>query len=146
MGRKSYKIKAGGKDVKLRLTTGGQRSLKEKTGEDALSVILGAATDMEFMIALLTEALNWTDSGNEITDGAELYDLLVDEGYAGQGKFAELAVQIGVASGLLNERNGKRAQDAVSRSIDKLFDRLDGKLDQWEASDTENPPTAAAPG
>ncbi|MCD7770136.1 MAG: hypothetical protein LUH36_08505 [Oscillospiraceae bacterium] len=138
MARKALEIKAGGQTFRLRLTVGGQRRLKEKLDADAMSVILAAGGDVEYMTALLTEALNWTDSGNSITDGEELYDLLVDEGYAGQGKFGKLAVDIGVCSGLMESKDGKKVSDLLIQRTSEAFDRL-ADLD---AGEEENPTRA----
>ena len=50
--------------VHLRLTCGGQRSLKEKFEEDTLSTLMGGINEIEKTVAVFDTALNYKDNGN----------------------------------------------------------------------------------
>ena len=111
-------------ESRLRLTMAGQRALREKWDQDVMQLLLTAATEPEILCDLLTQALNWPDSGNPITDGAALYDALVDEGWQGQAAFAALAFDLGSASGLLTRDQAKELTAAVSGAYDSAFAAL----------------------
>ncbi len=126
---KSYlPLKAGGLECKLRLTMAGQRTLREKWGEDILTFLLAAATDGARLCDLLTQALGWPGEENEnpVTDGCALYDLLVDEGWRGQGAFAALAFELGEASGVLTPEQARTLKDTVERAFEAAFAGLEG--------------------
>jgi len=118
MTRTAYEIKLNdGTTVSLRLTLGGQINLKKRHKvENALAVFFTAMDDPEVCADLLTEALNYTGNTNTIQDGAELYDLLVDSGYADSDDFVPLLTSIACISGLLSE--------ARKEALDKLANRL----------------------
>ncbi len=151
MGRKSLSVRLDGKEYKLRLVRDGQKNLRERFGETPLQTIMSAANDEDRLCALFTEALNWPGSGNEITDGEEFYDLLVDCGYVGQERFYALAMDIAVTSGLVTADVAKRAKESTSRMIRSAytmaFDEMDGVLDRVskasdkEPDEEENPTT-----
>lgn len=63
----------------------GQKALRDKWGEDILTILLSAAGEGEKLCDLLTQALSWPGNENEIRDGEALYDRLVDEGWRGRG-------------------------------------------------------------
>lgn len=106
-------LKAGSEDIKvsLRLTIGGQLKLKKKypdaklaTGEiSPLAIIYNAFDDPTIMADIFTEALNYKDNENAIKDGADLYELLVDNGYVGADGFVPVLLNIAKASGLITE-------------------------------------------
>jgi hypothetical protein len=105
--RNALTLPVEGTECRLRLTMAGQRALCREWGEEILPFLLGAATDPDRLCALLTQALTWPESGNPITDGAALYDALVDGGWQGQGAFAALVFELGTVSGLLTREQGE---------------------------------------
>ena len=123
---KSYlSLPVGEAEYRLRLTMAGQRALREKWGEDILTFLLSSAGEGEKLCDLLTQALNWPGSGNDITDGEALYDLLVDQGWRGQGAFAGLAFDLGGASGLLTREQVRELKASVERAFEEAFAGLE---------------------
>lgn len=123
--KKALKLRVGDETVRLRLTLGGQKRLKARRGEDTLLTILVAPTDADAMAALLDEALNWEDSGNTITSGEALYDLLVDSGYTGQERFGALAFDLAACSGLVSEEQAARLKEALRQAVSAVYDKLE---------------------
>lgn len=126
MAKRCHCVRVDGKTLRLRLTLEGQRRLKQRYGDDELLQTLGeAAADGEKMAAVLDAALSWEGSGNCITSGEELYDLMVDDGWCGQVRFGELAVEIAVASGLVDERQAKALKASLVQSVEEIFQGLE---------------------
>lgn len=125
MARNYYPLRGEGAEYRLRLTVGGQRSLRARFGEDTLQTVLLAAGDTERMCALLTQALNWPDSGNPITDGEQLYDLLVDWGWSGQEQFGALAFELAAASGLITQDQAGKLKQTLHTAMEEAFTRMD---------------------
>jgi len=149
MARACYKVRVGKEEFKLRLTLAGQKNLMEKNPEvPILAIIMSAADDPVDMEALLTEALNWDGNENSVTDGAELYDLMVDNGYRGAKKFAEIALGIAHNAGLLDDDERKKVARVVNSQINKAFDGLmadEEQFAEWPDHEegvegSENPP------
>ncbi len=140
--RKHYSLRVEGEEYKLRLTIRGQRELAEQFQEDAIQTLLAAVTDSRRLCALLTQSLNWEGSGNTITDGEELYDRLVDAGWQGQGRFADLAFEIALASGLLDKKQTGQLRKSVRRAFDRAFDGLEPDLKEEPEQQTAPFPAA----
>ena len=125
----TYKLTLGsGKDateLNFRLTLGGQQALKKKYKESALSTLFSAVDDGEVLAVVMTEALSYKGNTNPITDGVEVYDLLVDEGYAGAEGFTEIAMNIAAASGLISQEQAEqviaKAKGAMDKALDEIF-------------------------
>lgn len=124
MTRKCCELSAGGETFRLRLTMAGQKALREQWEEDILSFLLTAAGEPERLCSLLTQALNWPDSGNAVTDGGALYDALVDEGWQGQTRFAALVFQLGTVSGVLTPEQARQLTQAVEQTFQQAFQQL----------------------
>lgn len=124
--KKALKVRIGEDSVRLRLTLGGQKRLKSRRGEDTLQTVLAAAGDGEAMADLLEEALNWEGSGNTVTSGEELYDLLVDSGYAGQEDFGSLAFDLAACSGLMEEGQASALKKTLHEAVASAYAQLDG--------------------
>ena len=127
MARKCYILRGEGAEYRLRLTVGGQRNLRARFGEDTLQTVFLAAGDSERMCALLTEALNWSESGNSLTDGEQLYDLLVDWGWRGQERFGALAFDLAAASGLLTEEQAGQLKQTLRNAMEEAFAHMGGQ-------------------
>jgi hypothetical protein len=123
--KRAYILHLDGEQVRLRLTVAGQRSLRERFGEDSLQIILESAADAEKMAALLEAALNWSGSENTIRSGEELYDRLVDEGWSGQAQFGGLAFDIAAASGLVSPEQARQLKQAVAQAVEEAFQMLE---------------------
>lgn len=137
MARRCYKLKVGKEEFKLRLTLAGQKNLMEKNPEvPVLAIIMSAADDPMDMENLLTEALNWDGNENTVHDGAELYDLMVDNGFCGAKRFAEVALGIAHNAGLLNEDERSKIARVVNHQLDRAFDNLAG--DEYIDEDVPN--------
>lgn len=127
MARRSYELKLGKDTFKLRLTLAGQKALMEKNPDTPiLAIIVSAVDDPIDMENLLTEALNWDGNKNSVTNGAELYDLMVDAGYCGAKKFMEVVLGIAHNAGLLEESERSKVSRAIKQQLDSTFDSLLG--------------------
>ena len=133
MAKKTYKITVDGHEIHLRLLKSGISALREKFNEDPRTVILGAATDPEYMAGLLDAALNYKGNDNVIKDGEELYDLLVDEGWSGQVRFGELAVNIGCASGLWTDGETGQIKKALQETTRAAYENMGKAVEQEDA-------------
>ena len=125
MTKRYYSLRLGDTEYRLRLTMAGQRALKERWGEDILSFLFSAAIDAEKCCDLLGQCLSWPDSGNPVTDGEALYDLLVDEGWQGQEAFAALVFDLGAESGLLRREQAEKLTAAVQNAYCQAFAALE---------------------
>lgn len=121
---------------KLRLTTGAQRKLIGTYSLPTMQILLDAVDDLDKMAVVMEAALSWPGSGNPETSGDDLIDLLVDEGYSGQGDFAKILLQLGVNSGVLDER---MYQTLVRSLEDRLKLVYDGAPEAEPEAEAENP-------
>lgn len=130
MARKSYELNLAGEKYKLRLTMAGQKALMERFPEqNVLAIIMGASDDLDYMEALLTEALNWEGNPNTIHSGAELYDALVDAGYAGTKDFMVVALNIAKNAGIINQDARDRLERVTGKAIDAEMDMILNQLE-----------------
>lgn len=113
----AYTIDLGDQEAALRLTARGLINLKKKLKVDSdIECITSGIDDIENMITILTEALNYKGNENTITDGADLYDAMVDAGYHGIEEFVPVLTDIGFFSGILSEKM-KSAIDAKAKGL-----------------------------
>ena len=125
MGRRSYIVKAGNEEFKLRLTLAGQKKLQaEQPDLSIMAIVMSAVDDPEDMEKLLTAALNWDGNENTIHDGAELYDRMVDEGVCGTSAFMDVVLGIAHNAGLINDDERKKVKRAVETKLQRGFDML----------------------
>lgn len=122
--KRYYSLTVGEQEVRLRLTMGGQRRLKERFGEEILPFLFSAATDTELLCALLEECLNWQGNENPVTSGEALYDALVDEGWQGQEQFARLVFELAECSGLLTGEQKDKVQHTLGDIFRQVFEEL----------------------
>ncbi|MBP3478089.1 MAG: hypothetical protein J6K03_01230 [Oscillospiraceae bacterium] len=128
MGRRSYIVKAGGGEFKLRLTLAGQKNLMAKNPDvSVMALVMSAIDDPQDMENLLTEALNWEGSENAITEGAKLYDLMVDDGKCGTDHFADLVLNIAHNAGLINDDERKQIYRGIVAKFKKGIDSMFGE-------------------
>lgn len=123
--------------VELRLTIAGQLALKKKYKENTYPLLFEAIDDAEIFCFILGEALNWKGNENSITDGEELYDLIVDNGYQGIGKLGEILFSIATVSGLISESEKERLLKRADRVFDDALDELDETEESSEGNEKE---------
>lgn len=133
MARRCYCLTLEGVEYKLRLTLAGQKKLMERSpGSTALGCVMSAIDEPEDLAALLTEALNWDGNENTVRDGEEMYDLLVDAGYAGNEAFTELVLDIAHNAGLLSYDDKVKLLRSTSNMLKRNMDRLMASLEEAE--------------
>lgn len=113
---RTYDITVGDQEFHLRLTLLGQKALEAKhPGSDALDVVLSAVTNATNMLDVLAQALTW--NGNDNPKGVtadRLYDMLVDDGYAGQKDFGGLIIEIARNAGLIDAATVEKIYSGIS--------------------------------
>lgn len=119
------KTENGAEKVHLRLTCGGQRRLKEMFEDETMSILMGAINEIDKMVAVLDTALNYKNNDNSITDGEELYDLLVDNDTCGNEEFAKIITDIAVCSGIIKKDQANSLVKSVEKTYATMFDSLD---------------------
>ncbi len=139
MARKYLPIRGDGREYRLRLTLRGQRELRRQFQEETLQSIFLAATDSERMCALLQEALNWPESGNEVTDGEVFYDLLVDWGWHGQERFGALAFDLAAASGLITDCQASQLKENLREAVTQAFAQMNAQENEEPHQEGESP-------
>lgn len=111
--------------VHLRLTCGGQRKLKEMFDDETMSILMGAINEIDKTVAVFDTALNYKNNDNTITDGEELYDLLVDNGTCGNEEFAKIITDIAVCSGIIKKDQANSLVKSVEKTYSGMFDSLE---------------------
>lgn len=124
------KLKVDGEDKKfhLRLTAGGQKILKEKYEEGMLATLMGAVEDIDRAIDIFSAALGYKDNDNEITDGEQFYDLLVDNGKIGAEDLTKVLTDVAVNSGIIKKDQANSVTKSVSDTYKNMFDSLNDKV------------------
>lgn len=124
------KLKVDGAEKKfhLRLTAGGQKILKEKYEENMLATLMGAVDDIDRAVDILGIALGYKDNDNEITDGEQFYDLLVDNGKIGAEDLTKVLTDIAVNSGIIKKDQANSVTKSVSDTYKNMFDSLNDKV------------------
>lgn len=145
MARQCYKLNLNGKEYKLRLTLAGQKNLLEKNPDNnILGIVMSAADDVFDMADLLTEALNWEGNSNPIHSGEDLYDEMVDAGYAGAEDFLKVALNIAKNAGIISQDNRDKLERVVTKAINAQMEMLFGELEGGlQATAEEENPTPA---
>lgn len=114
------------KEFNLRLSVGAQLKLKNEYKEEGVQLVFAAMDDLELMLKVFTLALTFKGNENEITDGAEFYELLVDNGYSGKEAFAKLIFEIAAASGIIKENQSEQLSSMITDTYSAMFDSLSG--------------------
>lgn len=137
------KLKVDGEDKKfhLRLTAGGQKILKEKYEEGMLATLMGAVEDIDRAIDIFSAALGYKDNDNEITDGEQFYDLLVDNGKIGAEDLTKVLTDVAVNSGIIKKDQANSVTKSVSDTYKNMFDSLNDKVKEIQ-DDSGQMPTA----
>ncbi|MDE5781484.1 MAG: hypothetical protein K2I03_08410 [Lachnospiraceae bacterium] len=134
------KLKAEEKEIKvhLRLTAGGLRKLKEKYDEEGMSLLMSSFQDIDRIIDIFDAALNYKNNDNEITDGEQLYDLLVDNSICGVEGFQKILTDIAINSGILTKQQGNTVQKLVKNTFEDAFADIENtKIDMHSTEEKE---------
>lgn len=70
-------------------------------------------------------ALNYKDNDNEITDGEQFYDLLVENGRNGAEDFAKVLTDIAVNSGIIKKDQANSVMNSINATYKTMFDNLE---------------------
>ena len=137
--RKSYEMTLDNGDttvdVNLRLTLGAQVELKKKYKQNTFATIMQAMDDAEIASEVFTQALKYSGNQNTIKNGADLYDLLVDNGYAGYEGIGRVLLEVAASSGIISDSTKEKALKSVLDTFDDLFDEA---FDFGEEEDEKN--------
>lgn len=125
----------GNEEVKvtLRLPILAQINLKKKypkeatdeTGRaSAMGVILAAMSNEEITVGIFDEALNYKGNTNTIKSGADLYDLLVDNGYRGLESFVPVIANLAYESGIISAKF-KEAIEKQAQGVDAIYEEAE---------------------
>lgn len=112
-------------ELNLRLSIASQLKLKKETGEEGVELIFKAIDDLGLQIKLFTEALNFKGHQNVITDGAVLYEVLVDNGYSGKEQFARLLFDIASSSGIIKPDQAEKLGETIDNMYARMFSSLE---------------------
>ena len=97
-------LTVGNRMVQLRLTTAKlQQYLKNNDGDkqNPLICVVDALSNLDKRISLFTQALQWPGNTNEIKNGADLLDILHDDGMQPQ-EVNRLIFQLACQAGLID--------------------------------------------
>lgn len=116
---RTYERMIGNDKYQFRLTAGAQKVLEKRFDATGLQLILESAANVERMTAILGASANYKGNENPTVDGAMIYDLLVDDGVAGEDGFFEISLGIAVASGIMNETNAGKTMEAITKAVEE---------------------------
>ena len=97
-----YQMTLNGQDFVLRLNARGQKNLEDQYQKGAYAVLMEGIDLTGVRAAIFQQALNYPGNYNPVKDGYDFCDLLVDQGYAGPLNTADILLNLGLASGLLD--------------------------------------------
>ena len=135
----AYKLeleKADGSTVAVSLRVGirGQKKLAAQFGGEATTATFFAATDdLDRLIAILHEALNYTGNDNTIKSGEDLADLLFMNDMLGMLPKQRLLTNIARHSGIFTEVEA----DALMKAVERRFEKLIGNEEIEEDEEPE---------
>lgn len=107
---------AGSDTIMLRLPFLSQSNLCKKYKTGTVQLLLDAATDNDVLVDVLTNSLTWKGNSNTVKDGAELVELLIDNGVITDDvSRAKLMLNIAEASGVVSAEK----RDTIIKAITK---------------------------
>lgn len=101
--------------LSLRLTTGGQRTLKNKYPDAESTTDILFSDDIAHTADVLTEALRFRGNSNSVTDGDELLDLLADNDMGGSANRMRLMGDIALVSGIFDKASHTRFKKRIDQ-------------------------------
>lgn len=144
---RTYDIALEKGEVQLRLTIAKLQKFLEKTGSADMAPLLGvldAINNLDKKIQLLTAALTWAGNPNKnvTLDGAELLDLLVDEGMTARDVDGVI-LELTQTAGLIDEAQREELTEALDMGREVLFDTICNGLAGKGLGSTEAGPAEA---
>lgn len=140
--KKTYKMELNnnGKNIviNLRLNIAGQRAIREKYNCSAEDFVNSCFGDAENTAALLGIAAQWEGNQNEITDGDDLYDLLIDNDYAGVIKMAYVILNIELTSGMIDKNQLDLTYKVIETRYNKAISNIDAMTDEEDEDKEKN--------
>lgn len=124
--------------LEMRISVGSQLKLKREVGEEGIQLIFKAMDDLGLTVKVLTEALNFKGHQNVITDGAELYEVLIDNGYSGKEAFAKLLFDIASCSGMIKPEQAEQLSQTIGDMYGRMFSSLEKEAVEGETTETED--------
>lgn len=124
------------KKFSLRFSVASQLKFKKKYKNEGVQAVLACFDDLEMMLDFFTEALSFKDNKNPVTDGAEFYDILVNNGYCGQEDFTELVLKIAACSGIVKEEQGNKVAEAIADTYSAMFDNFSSDRESEKNSES----------
>lgn len=126
-----YTRAINGRNYTFRLSVLAQKEMEKKFKESAMQTVFGTMdNDLDKITYLLGAAAAHRGNENPVTDGEEIYDLLVDDGVSWPDGFFSVALEIAVASGILSEKAAESIRTAVDQSVSGVLDNLDEILEE----------------
>lgn len=113
-----------GKTYTFRLTIGKQMELEKKHNEEAAQIIMAAPNDSAKMIELITASMKHRGNENGDICGEEVYDMLVDAGMVGTVERLKFAAEIGLVSGIIDEKMSGAIIEASKNMVDGIVSEL----------------------
>ena len=125
---------AGSDTIMLRLPFLLQSNLCKKYKTGTVQLLLDAATDNDVLVDVLTNSLGWKGNANNIKDGAELVELLIDNGVITDDvSRAKLMLNIAEASGVVSAEK----RDTIIKAITKRENDTLNSILEEDATETE---------
>lgn len=126
---------SGSDTIMLRLPFLAQSNLCKKYKTGTVQLLLDAATDNDVLVDVLTNSLTWKGNSNNVKDGVELVELLIDNGVITDDvSRATLMLNIAEASGIVSAEK----RDTIIKAITKREnDTLNSILDDESETETE---------
>lgn len=122
--KRTYSMVISGNEFNFRLPVLALKKISDKHG-NAADFVGRAGMEIEQMELLLGLAANYAGNTNPTTSGAEILEMLIDDGYGmitGEKAFSEVAYKIGAVSGVFS-------QEIAEKVIKELYEDINGKLE-----------------
>ena len=112
--------------VQLRLTAAKLEWYLKETKSDQQNPLLGVLDAVAILgkrIKLLTAALQWPKNANTVKDGAELLDLLLDDGVTPR-EISNMILELACQAGLIEEEELEDMMEANAEGSSKFRDAI----------------------
>lgn len=130
--------------IQLRLTAARLEWYLKETQSDQQNPLLGVLDAVAILgkrIKLLTAALQWPKNANPVKDGAELLDLLLDDGVK-PSEISDMILKLACQAGLMEEDELENMMAANAEGTVKFRDAIRDFLAGKAPAAAETPPQA----
>lgn len=134
-----------GTPIQLRLTSAKLEWYLKETQSDQQNPLLGVLDAVAILgkrIKLLTAALQWPKNTNTVKDGAELLDLLLDDGVK-PSEISDMILKLACQAGLMEEDELDNMMAANAEGTVKFRDAIRDFLAGKTPAVAETPPQAS---